>query len=457
MQVGGLRQKGIQKFSIINKPLISIVTVVFNGEKTLEKTIQSVLNQTYNNIEYIIIDGGSTDRTLEIIKKYEDKIDYWQSEPDKGIYDAMNKGIGLATGDWINFMNAGDYFYKESVIENVFSNKNYDQFNVLYGNSVAESDISKQYCYASPNAELLIKYPIYRHGSSFVRTCIHKQFLFDLSKSKELGFALDYYCIYQMVKNNVKFKYIDDFIMDYKIEGISNSPYKSYKYNYYITSKKQVSDRIKYICGLFRIFLGRIIKHTIIIRKLLHYLYEFLLYTYNYFWGKLPFRLFRKSILSLLGVRCGKNTSINMGQYFQINRLSKMIVGNNCHINHGCFFDARGNIEIGNNVSISHYVRFCSSSHDMNASEFKTILHRIKVCDNVWIGLGATILQGVTIGEGAVIGAGAVVTKDVEPYTFVAGVPAKKMFAGYLIFKRISILIFFRLKKYVLAYQLRQR
>ncbi|TYB33575.1 MAG: glycosyltransferase [Flexistipes sinusarabici] len=95
--------------STINQlPLISIITVVFNGEEYLEETILSVINQTYPNVEYIIIDGGSTDGTVDIIKKYEHAIDYWVSEPDKGIYDAMNKGIKLLTGEWVNFMNAGD-------------------------------------------------------------------------------------------------------------------------------------------------------------------------------------------------------------------------------------------------------------------------------------------------------------------------------------------------------------
>lgn len=79
-------------------------------KSNLEKTILSVLNQTYSNIEYIIIDGGSTDGTIDIIKRYDDKITYWQSEPDNGIYDAMNKGIQKANGEWINFMNAGDLF-----------------------------------------------------------------------------------------------------------------------------------------------------------------------------------------------------------------------------------------------------------------------------------------------------------------------------------------------------------
>ena len=101
--------------------LISIVTVSYNAVLTIEQTILSVINQTYPNVEYIIIDGGSTDGTVDIIKKYEDKIAYWVSEPDKGIYDAMNKGVVVATGEWINFMNAGDIFTDGDVIDKLFS------------------------------------------------------------------------------------------------------------------------------------------------------------------------------------------------------------------------------------------------------------------------------------------------------------------------------------------------
>ena len=89
----------------MNDPLISIVTVSYNAVATIEQTILSVINQTYPNIEYIIIDGGSKDGTIDIIRKYADQIAYWVSEPDEGIYDAMNKGIKIATGEWINFMN----------------------------------------------------------------------------------------------------------------------------------------------------------------------------------------------------------------------------------------------------------------------------------------------------------------------------------------------------------------
>ncbi len=107
---GGLRTQGYFKTSIEGKPLITVVTVVFNGEKFLEETIQSVINQAYDNVEYIIIDGGSTDGTLDIIRKYEHAIDYWVSEKDKGIYDAMNKGCVLAGGEGLIFLNAGDYY-----------------------------------------------------------------------------------------------------------------------------------------------------------------------------------------------------------------------------------------------------------------------------------------------------------------------------------------------------------
>jgi len=113
---GGLRTKGYFKKYIKDNPLISVITVVFNGENDLEQTIKSVINQTYNNIEYIVIDGGSTDDTLSIIKKYEDKINYWVSEDDNGIYDAMNKGVGLAQGEWLCFINSGDIFISQNTL-----------------------------------------------------------------------------------------------------------------------------------------------------------------------------------------------------------------------------------------------------------------------------------------------------------------------------------------------------
>ena len=95
---------------------ISIITVSFNAVKTIEQTIKSVITQSYENIEYLIIDGQSTDGTGEIIQKYENTIDYFVSEPDEGIYDAMNQAVKHASGEYIFFLNCGDYFYQEDVL-----------------------------------------------------------------------------------------------------------------------------------------------------------------------------------------------------------------------------------------------------------------------------------------------------------------------------------------------------
>lgn len=114
---GGLRTKGYFKRSLPEKPLVSVITVVLNGERYLEQTIKSVLEQDYDNVEYIVIDGGSTDGTLDIIREYEHAIDYWVSEPDLGISDAFNKGITASTGKWLNFMNCGDRFASPQAIQ----------------------------------------------------------------------------------------------------------------------------------------------------------------------------------------------------------------------------------------------------------------------------------------------------------------------------------------------------
>ena len=122
---GGLRLKNNKKKS----PLFSIITVVFNGEKYLEKTIKSVVSQNFKDFEYIIIDGGSTDNTHKIIKKYEKKIDYWVSEKDKGIYDAFNKGMKLSNGKFISFINSDDVYKKNAlkiISKYYLKDKNFD-------------------------------------------------------------------------------------------------------------------------------------------------------------------------------------------------------------------------------------------------------------------------------------------------------------------------------------------
>ncbi len=113
------------------KPKLSVITIVYNNARDIERTTLSVLNQTYTNIEYIIVDGLSTDGTLDIIKKYRDKISKLISEKDDGIYDAMNKGLALATGDHVLFMNSGDEFYSQDTVAHVFASA--ENADIYYG------------------------------------------------------------------------------------------------------------------------------------------------------------------------------------------------------------------------------------------------------------------------------------------------------------------------------------
>ncbi len=116
-------------------PLISIITVVYNAKQALESTINSIVSQNNQSYEYIVIDGGSTDGTLEIIKQHESHIAYWVSEPDKGLYDAMNKGLRASKGKYIWFMNAGDLIYDNYVIENI-ANIYSPNSDIFYGETV---------------------------------------------------------------------------------------------------------------------------------------------------------------------------------------------------------------------------------------------------------------------------------------------------------------------------------
>lgn len=133
---------------------ISIITVVRNNKETIKNAIESVLGQTYKNIEYIVIDGLSTDGTIEVIRHYEDKIDKFISEPDKGIYDAMNKGIKLATGDVVGILNSDDFYIDNNVIDKIAQKFNDKQVDSVYADLV----------YVKPNnLNKIIRYYDSRH------------------------------------------------------------------------------------------------------------------------------------------------------------------------------------------------------------------------------------------------------------------------------------------------------
>ncbi|PRM98273.1 hypothetical protein CJ670_04080 [Arcobacter cryaerophilus gv. crypticus] len=233
-------------------PKVTVVTVTYNAEKYLEQTIKSVIEQDYPNIEYIIIDGASTDGTIDIIKQYEEHIDYWISEPDRGIYDAMNKGIDVATAEWINFMNAGDSFASNNILKDIFNKKTFEKdFDVLYGGVkiVDENYNYKEYISAKPMSEIW-KGSYCNHQSLFVKTSIMKKNKFNLdyklAAEKELFIKLyvnkysykifDFPISNFIISDNsfsTKHKIIDSIEMLYILTKYINSEEKILNHNHY--------------------------------------------------------------------------------------------------------------------------------------------------------------------------------------------------------------------------------
>lgn len=396
---------------------ISVITVVYNDVEHIRETMESFFSQTWEEKEYIVIDGGSTDGTADIVREYADRLAYWCSEPDGGIYDALNKGVMHCSGDWVNVLNSGDKFAKDESLEEAIS-LSQEGDDVIYGNSIEVAKGRKKIVVANGDPSAMKKGVIYRHGSSLVRTEIHKKYLFDLTKSKKLGYALDWHMIHRMYIAGCKFRKVDCVIEEYELEGTSNHVYRNLWYNYQITSEG--GNRLLALLTLIRKVLTTVFMTSFLYKWLKSFGIEYMI---NDVLPHIPFFNIRRMYLKLVGMKIGKGTYMSKRLYFMSPWLVR--IGENSHINKGCFLDARGEIVIGNSVSVSHDVRIVTGSHDMNHPDFPGVYEKIQIDDYAWIGVGATILKNVHIGHGAVVCAGAVVTKDVEPFAVVGGVPAK--------------------------------
>lgn len=210
-----------------NKPKISIVTVSFNAVKQIENTITSVLNQTYPYIEYIIIDGGSTDGSVDIIKRYAHRLTYWISEPDEGIYDGMNKGLQVASGEWINFMNSGDTFFNTQVIENTIKLAN-EKSDIIFGsNSVIKDNILYEVIPKPFYKNLPLHHDMgFNHQCTFVRTSLAKKYKFDT----KFKLAADYNMVITLYRNKAIFQQINLIIAKYDLTGVSTKYKKTHDF-----------------------------------------------------------------------------------------------------------------------------------------------------------------------------------------------------------------------------------
>lgn len=197
-----------------NKPKITIITVTYNAaENGLEKTIQNILDQDYPNIEYIIKDGGSTDRTIDIIKKYEKHLTKFVIKKDSGIYDAMNQGVKLASGDFINFMNAGDTFTYPNTISN-FVKKIDKKHQIYFGSANLLTDEGVKLA----EGVLRLQYGMtICHQALFVARSLLKRYPFNLSYK----IASDYDFLYKCFKKGIKFKKLNQIVCNYDTHGAS--------------------------------------------------------------------------------------------------------------------------------------------------------------------------------------------------------------------------------------------
>jgi len=248
---GGLRMQGYFKtrgcldvginstdggVAVKRNPLITVITVVLNGAETLEETILSVIGQSYDNIEYIIVDGGSTDDSLDIVRKYEHAIDYWVSESDDGIYDAMNKGVSLSQGDLVGIINSDDYYLPlaiESVV-NCYIEKGEGVFHgdMLVIDKAHGKKWSKRPS-TDPSSDYLRDMPV-NHPSMFVSYSLYNRFG---AFSSEYRLSADYEFVCRLLASNVKFYYLGTELAGFREEGRSGG---------YLTFSESRSIQIKY-------------------------------------------------------------------------------------------------------------------------------------------------------------------------------------------------------------------
>lgn len=211
---------------------VTIITVSYNAYNSIRRTIESVINQTYPNIEYIVIDGNSKDGSKKIIEEYKSKLSYYLSEPDNGIYDGMNKGIKQATGKYTLFLNTDDTLYNNKTIENFVKNI-HEQSDIYYGNNKIINEYG-EYINKPRDITLLNRKWVLSHQATFIKTKLLKENLFDIN----YRYCADYKQISNLYLNKHSFKYLDMII---SITPISSGT----TYNNYIASTREHFQIIK--------------------------------------------------------------------------------------------------------------------------------------------------------------------------------------------------------------------
>lgn len=205
-------------------PKISIITIVYNNVRDIEYTIRSVMKQTYANIEYIIVDGFSTDGTLDVIEKYREEIAILISEKDNGIYDAMNKGLNVATGDYVLFLNSGDELYEDMTLEKVFSSA--DNADVYYGETKLVDEERNILGDRRHKAPKRFNWKSFRYGMSICHQAIYVKRSIAEPYDLQYKLSADIDWVIRAAKKADKIVNVNQYVAKYLVGGMSQQRHK---------------------------------------------------------------------------------------------------------------------------------------------------------------------------------------------------------------------------------------
>lgn len=405
---------------------ISIITVCYNSEDVIDKTIQSVLNQTYNNIEYIIIEGASTDSTASIAEGYREKFEKRGynyciiSEPDNGIYDAMNKGIAKSTGTLIGFINAGDW-YESDAVETVATEYENEPFDYFYADVIlVRSDGVQIVKHSKPDRIATSRH--WNHPSSFTTKALYNR----LGGFRCEGIHDDFEFFLRVRRSGAKIRIVNEALANFKTGGVSNAGglkksierigdrYNSYRVNGY--------SRLYLIECIGIEAIKSIMKRNISMHNL------------KYYFLKACQKVFSQPVIR--SSKISKKAAVwndcliidsQIADYSYVSDHTSIYftkIGKFCSIASYCSIG--GAAHPTEYVSTSPVFLEGRNALKKNFANHKYTPYKETIIGNdVWIGGHSCIKGGVTIGDGAVVGMGSVVLKDIGPYEIWAGNPAR--------------------------------
>lgn len=426
---------------------ISIITINLNNKIGLKDSIESVINQNIeNDIEFIVIDGLSSDGSSDVIELYKNSIDKYISEDDAGIFDAMNKGIDLSTGEYIYFLNSGDRFASDNVLKIAIEamNKKANQYDIYCGD-VATFRFGEYLGLADLN-------PWICHQGAFVKNKVMKSYKFD-SNYYVFG-DLD---LWTRMNKDGKFKYsqLNKIIANMELDGIGTNPrfiFKRLKDKLYYAKKNgnYLGLALSFIIGVvgflvFKVFGEKFYYHFFLkiipkIKKAKQLPFWSLRVVFRKIFSLATYPIY-KLILKDFGLgsfihpfaSIGNHNLLSIGKNVEINHNvtiwgDSVIIGDHSQINPNTA--VYGNVKIGEGVMIAPNCMVAGGNHKFNDISIPIRFSGstsigITIGDNVWIGANCVIVDGVTIEEGSVIGAGSVVIKNIAKNSVCIGNPSK--------------------------------